>query len=171
MDVQIKVKNIPGYKGYYLISTDSQIYSIHRKKYLSQKKSSVYNAVLLCKNGKRKMYSVHRLVAMVFLKTYNKILEVNHKDLNKKNNNISNLEMMTSKQNKQHAISLGIKIGGLNKGKPGKKWTKKRKEKLSKLLKGKPRKGNPKNWKHKLKQDMEVKNEMAIPGNQDDQVS
>ena len=43
---------------------------------------------------------VHRLVAMMFLPDYNEELQVNHIDKNKKNNNVSNLEMVTDSENK-----------------------------------------------------------------------
>lgn len=51
---------------------------------------------------KRKIFTIHRLVAQAYLKNYDKKLEVNHKDFNKENNNVSNLEMMTFKENMKH---------------------------------------------------------------------
>lgn len=44
---------------------------------------------------------VHRLVAEAFLPNFDKKLQVNHIDKNKKNNNVNNLEMMTDSQNKK----------------------------------------------------------------------
>lgn len=59
-----------------------------------------YLLVHLCTNGKRKCKKVHRLVAETFIKNeYNKIY-VNHKDGNKQNNNVSNLEWVTPSENK-----------------------------------------------------------------------
>ena len=49
---------------------------------------------------------VHRLVAQAFLDDYDEKLEVNHKDGNKTNNNINNLEMMTRSENKLHAYRV-----------------------------------------------------------------
>ena len=49
---------------------------------------------------------VHRLVAEAFLENYDEKLEVNHKDGNKANNNINNLEMMTRSENKLHAYRV-----------------------------------------------------------------
>ena len=49
---------------------------------------------------------VHRVMAKAFLEDYSEDLTVNHKDLNKKNNNIENLEMMPFLDNLQHAVEI-----------------------------------------------------------------
>jgi len=51
--------------------------------------------------------SVHRLVAKAFLSDYSEELQVNHKDLNKTNNNVDNLEMITNIENIRHAFKNG----------------------------------------------------------------
>ena len=51
----------------------------------------------------RKPYKQHRLVAMFYLDTYKPELHVNHKDGVKTNNDVSNLEMVTFKENARHA--------------------------------------------------------------------
>lgn len=59
-----------------------------------------YLAIGLMVNGLRKFFLVHRLVLITFNPTKNMdILEVNHKDENRTNNHINNLEWTTSKQN------------------------------------------------------------------------
>lgn len=62
-----------------------------------------YNQCCLRINKKYKYYYIHRLVAEHFIKKINNNMEVNHKDGNKLNNNIKNLEILTSKENKYHA--------------------------------------------------------------------
>ena len=51
-----------------------------------------YLQVVLCKNGKEKTFRVHRLVAETFLLNPENLPEVNHKDEDKTNNNVENLE-------------------------------------------------------------------------------
>jgi predicted O-linked N-acetylglucosamine transferase (SPINDLY family) len=73
------------------------------KSYIS---SNGYLSVSLSKDGKTRMFNVHSLLMLSFVdKNYTKNkLVVNHKDGDKLNNNFSNLEIVTSSQNNQHAI-------------------------------------------------------------------
>lgn len=63
-----------------------------------------YARVTLYPSGKT--YSVHRLVADHFIDNPNSLPSVNHKDGNKKNNTVDNLEWCTPKQNTRHAIDV-----------------------------------------------------------------
>ena len=65
-----------------------------------------YLLVTLCKNGKGKTFTVHRLVAEAFLPNTDNLPEVNHKDENKLNNNVDNLEWCNRKFN----INYGTRI-------------------------------------------------------------
>lgn len=79
------------------------------KKLKPSKDKYGYLRVVITNNGKRKTYLVHRLVARAFLKDYNNELQVNHKDGNKINNNLSNIEMVTLQENIRHSIEYGLK--------------------------------------------------------------
>ena len=63
-----------------------------------------YSIVDLCKNGKYFRGSVHRMMWETFNGPIKSKLEVNHKDLNRSNNQLTNLELVTHQQNIQHAI-------------------------------------------------------------------
>ena len=58
-----------------------------------------YQQVHLCRDGKQKMLYVHRLVAMAFIDNPNNYEQVNHKDENKCNNHVDNLEWCDCKYN------------------------------------------------------------------------
>lgn len=58
-----------------------------------------------------KQLSIHRLVASHFLPNPYEYLEVNHKDGNKSNNHVSNLEWCSREQNTQHALETGLRKG------------------------------------------------------------
>lgn len=67
-----------------------------------------YISVNLSINGKKKNYSLHRLVAKTFIPNPANLPIVNHKDGNKTNNNIYNLEQVSASENRQHAINTKI---------------------------------------------------------------
>lgn len=95
------MRDIPGYEGCYAITEDGQVWSHYRKRFMSLHTTRLgYQEALLSKKGVRKHYGVHRLVLM----TYNPVegmenLDVNHLDENKSNNNISNLQWISHKDN------------------------------------------------------------------------
>lgn len=63
-----------------------------------------YSLANLNKDGKQKSYSVHRLVAEAFLPNPENLPQVNHKDENKANNAVENLEWCTCQYNTQYSI-------------------------------------------------------------------
>lgn len=101
-------KDIPNYEGYYKISSSSRIKRLARiansgffneEMIISEHICKGYYRVVLSKDSVRKKHLVHRLVLSSFNPTSDKTLEVNHIDENKLNNNLSNLEWVTKRQN------------------------------------------------------------------------
>ena len=71
-------------------------------------------------SGRQMTYMIHRLVAMAYLDNADNLPEVNHKDGDKLNNKVSNLEWCTRSHNILHGIKNGL-IGVHMKGKSGSK--------------------------------------------------
>ena len=91
-------KDIPGYEGRYQVSNMGRVKSLPKynqktERILTESICRGRATVMLCKKpGNQKRVSVHRLVAMAFLPNPNCYKEVNHKDENPLNNEVSNLE-------------------------------------------------------------------------------
>lgn len=100
--------DLPGYEGIYKAS--SLGYITNGRKEL---KTYTINSDYLClklhdANGVRKSHLLHRLIAQAFLPNPGNLPEVNHKDGNKANCAVNNLEWQTSKGNKKHAKDTGL---------------------------------------------------------------
>lgn len=84
---------------------DIQVSSYGRIKYKGKIKKQYYDKDGYCiVSIKSKQYKVHRLVALTFIDNINNLAEVNHKDMNKKNNNANNLEWCSHLENMKHAF-------------------------------------------------------------------
>jgi hypothetical protein len=101
-------KDIKGYEGIYQVSNLGRVKSLnyHRECYEKVLNQSTnkhgYLLAALCKNSNAKFFSVHRLVAQAFIPNPFNLPQINHKDENKKNNSIDNLEWCTAKYNNNY---------------------------------------------------------------------
>lgn len=108
-----KWKPIKDYEDY-LISNLGMVKSIKNKSERLLKQgvgSSGYYSVALCKNGKPKTFRTHQLVASHFIGEANDRI-VNHKDGNKLNNEVTNLEYVSYSDNIQHAYDNKLRPNG-----------------------------------------------------------
>lgn len=115
-------KDAVGYEGLYQVSNLGSVRSldkwIERNKgsYIKKgklmtpqlEKNGYYVVRLWDKNGKRTTLGIHRLVAMTFISNPENKPEVNHKDLDKSNNTVNNLEWSTRSENMKHATKNGV---------------------------------------------------------------
>ena len=95
-------KVICGYEECYEVSNKGRVRNIKSDKVLKNDNNRGYKRIGLYKNGKKKKFSIHRLVAQAFIPNNNKKPYVNHKDENKTNNNVENLEWVTAKENNNY---------------------------------------------------------------------
>lgn len=112
------IKEIPNYEGYYIANT-GQVFSNRGRwgtespKELKQTPQNGYPSVSLYKTGnKGSKYGdtlyVHRLLAEAFIPLVEGKTFVNHKDGNKENNSLDNLEWVTQQENNLHAFQTGL---------------------------------------------------------------
>ena len=97
------MKDIIGYEGQYAVTEDGKVWSYKTKRFLvTSVHRNGYIKVSLWKNNKQKTYFMHRLVAEAFIPNPDNLPQVNHKDENKTNNCVSNLEWCTHKYNNNY---------------------------------------------------------------------
>ena len=111
-------RNIDGYKEMYQVSSFGRVrsYKFGYQKILKQRiNNSGRFYVNLCLEGKYKSILTHRLVVIHFLGKSN--LTVNHKNGNKLNNNVNNLEWVSFEENIKHAKANNLFCKGSRNGK------------------------------------------------------
>jgi len=103
---------IEGYEGLYDVSSYGRVRSLDRydnrncfrKGHILKQSNDGrgYMSIVLCLNGIFKRYLIHRLVAQTFIPNPDNLPQVNHKDENKSNNRIENLEWCNQKYNNDY---------------------------------------------------------------------
>lgn len=112
-------RDIKGYEGRYQVSNMGRVKSLARKKgwciarermlTLWEQHKGYLVVDLTDDSGHRKHCQVHRLVAQAFIPNPDGKPQVNHKDGNKHNNRVNNLEWMTNYENHIHKVyTLGV---------------------------------------------------------------
>lgn len=113
----------------YIIKPTGKIFNLYTNKEIKPyKMANGYHQVTLYDfNGHHKKFLVHRLVAKAFIKNPNNYETVNHKNFDRSDNRVENLEWLSIGDNLRHARKYGTNI-----------YTKERNAKISKSRKGKP---------------------------------
>jgi hypothetical protein len=115
------MKTIKGFEGLYEIAEDGTVKSLdriikHAKHGICKRKGIIikttphkngYKFVCLAKEGKTKLCTVHRLVAIAYIPNPNNYPIVMHLDNDPTNNHISNLQWGTHYMNSQHCVKSG----------------------------------------------------------------
>lgn len=116
-------ENVPGYENLYSLSNYGRLKHLPYSLYgLNKERVDIgekirkpnlmrtgYYAYELWKENKRKVYLLHRLLAIIFVPNPLMLPQINHIDGNKQNDNLSNLEWCTPRENTIHAINvLGV---------------------------------------------------------------
>jgi hypothetical protein len=100
------MKDVVGYEGLYFITKEGDIYNKNGLLIKQQIDKYGYVYVKLCKFGIAKKHKVHRLVAEAFIENPLNLPCVNHKDENKTNNHVDNLEWCTVSYNNSYGSRL-----------------------------------------------------------------
>ncbi len=109
-------KDIIGYENKYQISNLGNVISLNFKRSNNSKLLKIHNinhkkcypSVLFSKNNKIKRFTIHRLLGLYFIPNPLKLKCINHKDGNKSNYALNNLEWCTHKENTNHAFKTGL---------------------------------------------------------------
>ena len=121
----MQILDIPGLVGMYAVSDDGRVWSHKSRKWLKPSLSRGYPMVNLTvenpsglrtgirgsktgRRAKQKVFRIHRLMHKASFPCQNGV--INHKDGDKTNNHLSNLEVVSSSQNNRHAYATGLKV-------------------------------------------------------------
>ena len=109
MDMDSISKYIEGFERY-TIDINGNIFDTKREKFVCQWVDTVgyYQCILRDNDDKKKYKRVHRLIAKTFISNPDNLPQVNHKDENKLNNSVNNLEWCTNSENTQHGYDNNL---------------------------------------------------------------
>ena len=105
-------KPVRGYEGMYEVSNYGNVRSMNYnhtgevRNMKTETNKNGYKQVNLCKDGKQKLPTVHRLVAQAFLPNPENLPQVNHINENKSDNRVENLEWTTREKNVRHGTGI-----------------------------------------------------------------
>lgn len=106
-------REIKEYNGRYYVSTYGRLKSLYKGvRIIRPGNTNGYLSVGLYNNTIRKTHTIHRLVGIYFIPNPDNLPQINHKDFNRSNNHVDNLEWCTNKHNVNHSVSAGRMFRG-----------------------------------------------------------
>ena len=133
-------KDIKGYEGLYQVSNLGRVRRVKKIKIVTNnilkqsKNLRGYLGVTLSKNNVRVRRQIHRLVAEAFIENKNNFSQVNHKDEDKTNNCVDNLEWCDAKYNINYGSGINRRKEKLKGRKPSSKTVEASRKSLSKRV-------------------------------------
>lgn len=114
LEKYVNYKWIEGFEGKYAINKQGDVLSVNYRMtgqavhLKSARNKHGYMMITLTKDKKQKNYYIHRLTAEAFIPNPENYPEINHKDCNKLNNDISNLEQCSRQHNLEHSYKHNL---------------------------------------------------------------
>jgi len=105
----LDIRPVPGLAGYE-VDERGNVYSWRKRGERRRLRPGLAGNGYLTVALYRKTYPVHKLVQLVFMPETVGALVINHRDGNKQNNHLGNLEAVTPSQNNQHAWDTGLRL-------------------------------------------------------------
>ena len=100
------IKPVKDFEELYVVSDDGRVYKKNGEELNYHRVKRGYKTVVLCRNGRTHTKLVHRLVAEAFIPNPDNLPQVNHKDEDKDNNTVSNLEWCTNEYNIRYGTGI-----------------------------------------------------------------
>ena len=101
------MKDIKGYEGLYAITSCGKVWSYRNKKFLKPyTNDDGYLLITLWKKGRGNTYKVHRLVSEAYIPNPENLPQINHRDENKTNNCLQNLEWCDASYNTNYGTCI-----------------------------------------------------------------
>jgi len=108
---EVEWRPVVGYEGIYEVSNTGLVRTVAGKELKPYLHKQGYLRIKLTSGGTRKSFLIHRLVAEAFIPNEHELPTINHKDGDPSNNDVSNLEWCTQKENVAHAVETGAFAG------------------------------------------------------------
>lgn len=104
------MKDVVGYEGLYAVTSCGKVWSYKSKRFLKAYKNKYgYYQVKFCKDGTRKDFFVHKLVAEAYIPNPDGLETVDHIDGNKDHNYVKNLQWLSGADNTRKAHNKKVR--------------------------------------------------------------